>query len=404
MKLITNELKRFINTYCSESYNEISKLVVFRPSQINILQTIHQCIMNAHVDFHHNAQIIEIENIPKGKLYNDIDKIFIQIIENTLIQQKTFKMTIGARTIYVSFFDDKSKSHSSKKWDDYLKKIYMWLTIISTISSNLCVKNLYVYIYLTHEKKQYPPNPATELGTTHANTAFTTSCTSNTEIHIYRQEEWFKVFIHETFHSYGLDFSTMNNGPANKKMREIFGVQGDVRLFESYCEIWGEIIHLCFLAHFEMVHSPKWENLELFVEKVRNMLVYEIVFSQLQSAKVLKHNHLTYDDIIHHREKVSRKYKEKPAMFSYHVIKSILLFFANDFIEWTMIHNRGSFNFQKTQQNIDKYIQFIREHSADLTYINTMKMTEQCLDNATQLSVFRNDIALNTLRMTLHEM
>jgi hypothetical protein len=405
MKLITSQLKSFIDHNCREPYNEIAKTFKLSSSQSSIFQNIHELIRNAHIEWHNNnyTTVSEIENIPKGQLYNDIPENFIRIIETTLIQQKTFKMNIGGRDIFVSFFADAHKSYSAKKWNDYLKKIYIWLTIISQFASTTCVTTLNVYIYLTHEKKQLPADPNTALGRTHANTAFTTSCTSNTEIHLYREEEWFKVFIHETFHSYGLDFSTMENTLANEKIHQIFGINGDVKLYESYAEIWAEIIHICFLVHFEMIHSPKWENVDNFVSKIKDKLIYEITFSLLQCAKVLKHNGLIYEDIIGSNEKVSKIYKEETPLFSYYVVKSVLLFFANDFAEWTMIHNRGSFNFQKTQQNVDAYIRFVQKHAIHPKYTKTMKMIEECLNKSQQKSVLKNEPALNTMRMTLHE-
>jgi hypothetical protein len=351
--------------------------------------------------------IIEIDQIPQGELYNDIPNNFIKIIEASLSQQKTFQMNIGGRDIFVAFYADANKSHSPKKWGTYLKKIYIWLSVVSHFASAACVKTLYVYIYLTHEKKQLPADPSTALGRNHANTAFTTSCTSNTEIHLYREEEWFKVFIHETFHSYGLDFSTMDNGPANAKIHEIFGVSRDVRLYESYTEIWAEIIHICFLVHFQMVKSPKLENIDNFVSKIRDILIYEITFSLLQCAKVLKHSGLSYEDIAKQdaasKQKVAAMYKEETPLFSYYIVKSVLLFFANDFVEWTMIHNRGSFNFQKTQTNVNAYIQFIQKHSKTQEYVKTMKSMEECLNRSSQNSVFRNEVGLNSMRMTLHE-
>jgi hypothetical protein len=408
MKPITSELKTFIDNNCRDPYNEIAQTFRFTSSQSSILQNIHELIRNAHIEWHNHPEMIaEMENMPKGQLYNDIPENFIVIIESTLSQQKTFKMNIGGRDIFVSFFADAHKSHSDKKWADYLKKIYIWLTVISQFASTTCVKTLYVYIYLTHEKKKLPADPNIALGRTNANTAFTTSCTSNTEIHLYREEEWFKVFIHETFHSYGLDFSTMDNGPANKKINQIFGITGDVRLYESYTEVWAEIIHICFLVHFEMVNAPKWENVDNFVSKIRDILIYEITFSLLQCAKVLKHSGLTYEDIAKQdsvsKQRVANLYKEETPLFSYYIVKSILLFFINDFVKWTMIHNRGSFNFQKTQQNVDAYIRFIQTHSIHPKYTKTMKMVELCLNNSEQTSVFKNESGLNTMRMTLHE-
>jgi len=406
MKPVTSELKRYIDKNYKLPYEEISTFH-FSSRQTDIVNNIHTLIRTAHLDWHNNKQSIEeLEHFPKGGMYHDIPENFIRIIEKNLKQQKVFKTSIGNRTINVIFYADAFKSHSPRKWLEYLKKIYIWLTIISQFASNACVNTLSVFIYLTNEKKRLPKDPATSLGRTHANTAFTTSCTSDTEIHLYREEEWFKVFLHETMHSYGLDFSTMENTSANKKIREIFGVSGDVRLYESYAEIWAEIIHICFLSHFEMIDSPIL-NITSYTKNIEKMLVYEITFSLLQCAKILKHNGLSYDDIAKQddmsRAKVSKLYKEETPLFSYYVVKSILLFFSNEFIEWTMIHNRGSFNFQKTSQNVDAYIQFIQKHSKNAKYIKTMKMVEECLARSKTNSLGEPSMSETTMRMTLHE-
>jgi hypothetical protein len=153
-----------------------------------------------------------------------------------------------------------------------------------------------------------------------------------------------------------------------------------------------------------MVNAPKWENVDNFVSKVRDILIYEITFSLLQCAKVLKHSSLSYEDIATgSKERVASLYKEETPLFSYYIVKSILLFFSNEFAEWTMIHNRGSFNFKKTQQNVDAYIRFIQQHSVQPKYTKTMKMVEECLNKSEQTSVFKNEPGLNSMRMTLHE-
>ena len=69
----------------------------------------------------------------------------------------------------------------------------------------------------------------------HCNSAVTTSCTPHGEIILYRTEEFIKVFIHETFHTLGLDFSNMPLTSFNKKVRQIFPINSEFNLFEAYC-------------------------------------------------------------------------------------------------------------------------------------------------------------------------
>jgi hypothetical protein len=68
-----------------------------------------------------------------------------------------------------------------------------------------------------------------------------------------------------------------------------------------------------------------------------------------------------------------------------------------------MIHNRGSFNFQKTQQNVDSYISFIQKHSKNPKYIKVIKMVDACLHQSKKDGRRENKLGENTMRMTLHE-
>ena len=405
MKEISKEIREYIQSHYKKPYKEIVKMLRFSQMQEGVLNNIHNLITDANIKWYDEAKntIFEIDNIPKGTLYHDIPENFKKIIDTSLKQEKTYEMTIASRKITVTFYDDANKSHSVKKWTEYLKKIYIWISVISKFASSSCAEHLFIYIYLTKEKKQLPDDISTLIGRKHANTAFTTACTPNTEIHLYREEEWFKVFIHETFHSYGLDFSTMENNNFTQQILEIFGIHSDVRLYESYTEIWAEIIHICFFVHFSMIKNHKLENLDKYIQKIEEIMAIEVVFSMIQCAKILKRHNLTYEDISSkNRLKILEKYKEETPVFSYYIVKSILLFSINDFIEWTMIHNRGTIQFHKTNHNVKMFIGFIEKHSTIPKYRELMKMVENCVNIHTNNQPTSISI-LKTLRMTVHE-
>jgi len=139
MKPITSHLKTFIDKNCKSPYNEIARTFRLSSSQSSIFQNIHELIRDAHIEwFNSSPMIVEIETLPQGQLYNEIPSNFIQIIEASLSQQKTFQMNIGGRDIFVAFYADANKSHSTKKWGTYLKKIYIWLSVISHFASTAC--------------------------------------------------------------------------------------------------------------------------------------------------------------------------------------------------------------------------------------------------------------------------
>jgi hypothetical protein len=78
---------------------------------------------------------------------------------------------------------------------------------------------------------------------------------------LYRMEEWFKVFIHETFHCLGLDFSGMNVSNSNKQILQLFpgcSRDMDVRVYETYCEIWAETLDCTVPSDFAAAENEPW--------------------------------------------------------------------------------------------------------------------------------------------------
>jgi len=150
---------------------------------------------------------------------------------------------------------------NEKEMMKYVERMFIWLSIAYAYSPVNCAKNLNVYLYLTDLKKMLPTIDASPIDWEHANTAFTYSCREEhisshnenndnkeiSEINIFREEEWFKVFIHETIHCMGLDFSHMDTGFSNSKIHSIFNINVDVKLFESYTECLAEIMNSIFL-------------------------------------------------------------------------------------------------------------------------------------------------------------
>ena len=138
-------------------------------------------------------------------------------------------------------------------------------------------------------KKLLPDSSVTILGVNNANTAVTYSCYDPGEILIFRKEEWFKVFIHETFHSFGLDFSTMNTDKFNKKMKKLYPINSTFNISETYTETWAEIINCVFKSYY----SVKPNDVSLFLTYSEFLLQIERIFSLYQCDKVLKYISLT---------------------------------------------------------------------------------------------------------------
>ena len=187
----------------------------------------------------------------------------------------------------------------------FLQRIQLAVQLLTHYSPPPCHHSpLHLYIYLTKARKNIPVHPDQILDENHANTAFTTSCnltaTPQTQepkyIILFREEEVFKVLLHELFHALGLDFS--HDSMATQKtatfIREHFGITlPDIRLFETYCETWATILH-CLILAFLKTPSQQPITPEKVIQEFFRLFAYEQNFVLFQCAKVLHYHQLSY--------------------------------------------------------------------------------------------------------------
>jgi hypothetical protein len=198
-----------------------------------------------------------------------------------------------------------------------------------------------VYVYLTAFKKLLPSHNQ-DLDMSHINTAFTTSCPVDAEITIYRREEWFKVFIHETFHSFGLDFAGITGDSCNATLKTMFHLDIDYNAFEAYTELWAEIINAIFCAR-DLI-NPKCKDFESnLLKTTEDIINVERQYSFIQMVKVLNHKGIRYIDLIN--DNLNSTYSEKTNMFAYFVVKTLIIFNINSFFTWCKSNNTNILQF-----------------------------------------------------------
>ena len=360
-----------------------------------------------------------------------------------------------------------------KKSASYFKycvlKIYIWLKLLSKYSSIECGKNLECFIYLTPFKRKLPScsgietasnvyhyndSPENELdedddkenmhgagnkkgnviGASHVNGGVSDVCQTDGRIVVYRREEWFKVLIHETMHNYGLDFSTLNISSANKKLQSIFAIQTDIKIFESYCEIWARIMNVFFESYFEMnrynrtlfrpslttrkkfinnIHKQHFVSLknghkyvgtdkkERFLNIFYDNIQHESVFSIFQCVKVLNFMGLDYNIISNCNDAnyviVKKLYKEQTNVFAYYIIVAVLIANFNNFILWCIDNNTNLFNFKKENASVDSFVMFISKNYKNNDLLKMIVGLEKRLENRAP----NDEILLTTMRMTV---
>ena len=350
---------------------------------------------------HHTITMKGDDLFPKGNSYGYITQEIKTDFENLKKIGKIYSFVIGSRkfTIYLiqPVYPSMRINHTRliSMFDKMVEQMYTWLFIASTFAESNCSPNLSIYVYLTNHKKNLAAamiNSREPILKIHVNTAFTMACpqAQENEIYIYRKEEWFKAFIHETFHSLGLDFANLPESIANNAIFSIFPVKCDLRFYEAYSETWAEIINVIFSCANKYRHTDDYMrsgryNIQKLCKMVDVTLHTEKIFSLFQCVKILQHYKLEYNDLYDKTEesiqKRDRRYNERTNVFSYYILKSIMMFFYNDFIEWCVIHNAGSISFKKTLKNTVQFVGFIKQKYNDVNFLKAIKLMENWFSN-----------------------
>jgi hypothetical protein len=245
-------------------------------------------------------------------------------------------LEIGKRTIRL-FFVVREKSFSKFMEDlpKYLSHLKTWFCFLDEIAPEACAETLTIKIFLTDEKKELPSMRGDIIGVDNVNSAFSDVCKKNGEIIIYRQEEWFKILIHECLHNYGLDFSLMDQSVMASDLFKVFPLGmniGDALLSETYTETWAEILNLAFIS-IDLLRDKysvaDWNTFSLYFHF---LIQIELIHSLAQTQKILYHYDLSYEDLL--ERKSACKYKQNSHVFEYYVLKSVLLSNYPDFLCW----------------------------------------------------------------------
>ena len=194
-------------------------------------------------------------------VFKDIKKY----METYYTHKMIYSFKVEHRKIEVIFYLQDYDEKKVTLCGERMEKIITLLFFLSRYSNNKCSKNLKIHCCLTNLRKQLPSNMLDVLDVEHINTAVTTSCTTSGSLIIYRQEEWFKVLIHELFHVMGLDFSATHSDMYTSKLREELNVDSEYLVYETYCEFWATIINTLFYTYFVLYSLSDLDEIVLMI-------------------------------------------------------------------------------------------------------------------------------------------
>ena len=347
------------------------------------------------------------KQFPKGNGYHHIVEEIKQTFENQTKIGKHYTFTIGSRVFNIHLIKPALQEDVKiyKKFDKMVFKIYIWLFICNHFANAMCSPSITIYVYMTNHKKKLPIIDHAVVDQINANTAFTSACPlASNEIYIFREEEWFKVLIHESFHAFGLDFATMQEEDAEKQMFSIFPVMCKLRFYETYTESWAEIIHVIFVS-VNTYPSESMIDIRKLAKIIERNIYNEQIFSMFQCTKVLQHMGLKYRQLYEMTDQAKKlrheRYKEETHVFSYYVLKCIIMFHYNEFIEWCSLYNNGSIQFTKTPENIQRLFEFIKARYNSVEYLKTIEIFENWF--SAQGVKYEGKMESETMRMSISE-
>ena len=259
--------------------------------------------------------------------------------------------------------------------DSIIHHTYLWLSFVNDYVDPECAQNVNIFLFMVSNMKYVPHEHNEVIGLDHVNTAFTYSCLPNTDIYIYREEEWYRALIHETFHTLGLDFIRMGTTTIHSYEAEIKKMWPvpipDMRIYETYCEMWAEVLNVMFYVYHENTHllsSGGRLPLRELKRQWADCMFYERAFSVWQCTKLLAHYNIEYEYL----PKRAALYKENTQGFSYYVLKCILTVHIKHFLHFCAIQwkDRYSVQFKLNGTNLRNYCNLFTRfaHSPPMTY------------------------------------
>jgi len=367
-----------------ENYNLCDKMLKVLPMRPVRSANYEALLKSLYEDLSHQfdlsvptdtVQLVKTSDTPHfGK-----EDIFIpalirdKIRATTEVTQSIFRFNLpSGREVHVYvWIPHKNRVDYSKKVSE---KIYRWMRFLDHHASCACSKRLTIYIYLTKIRKTLPPPPK-PLERTEVNSAFTFACRTNNEIYIFREEEWFKVLIHETMHSLGLDFSDIHYPQASQNIRDLVfsGVSAEyINLAEAYTETWAEVFNILVTVYTITREKAYTRTVSQIVGKC---LYYEKCWALVQMFKVLIHQNTTYLNLLYGEEYIEHDSR----VFSYYGLKAVLMFHLEEFVLWCREHRRPTepvFMFKSEPETIDSLGTFMIEHATHPLLVTSMEALE----------------------------
>lgn len=380
------------NSILTELYNDIQEANYYIKKEIKYRYTI--------------KKIQTATQITKPQNYNtrNFPDMVRNHINEVMMSEICYTFSLYHRNIRIIFIvENDNIMLEIEKYNKYLHIIATWLYILNMYAHKECSSNLNIYFYFTSLKKNLPNSNIYILDETNVNTAFTTTCSKDSEIIIFRKEEWLKVFIHETFHNFGLDFSTLNNDITYECIKNIYKVKSSINAYEAYTEFWAEIINASLSSYYNTTNH----NINEFLSDCELYINFERIYSVFQLVKTLDFMGLQYNDLYSNSKQSEilrdNLYKENTNVLAYYIIKTVLMNNYQGFLSWCKTNNLSLIDFKKTAGNQRQFCEFIEKNYKTQSLLYNIRQCQIFLDKIKKKKEI-NKFILTNMRMSITEL
>lgn len=328
-----------------------------------------------------NDSILEIDNIPINDGFVEINKTLVkpkdfqiipELLQNdintNLIYQTVYKYNIFDKeiTIYIT-----EEQYNIEEYNECIRRMLILFSTYLKYSTKKCSNKLSIFLFFSKLEKTLPEY-GEQIERHNLNNAYTYPCTENSELIIYRKEEWFKVFCHETMHNLGLDFSAKDDTISRELILQLFPIKSNVRLYEAYTETWAKIMNCVFCS----IYGYK-DNFDNFIYRFNYLISKERSFALLQTVKILNYMGLKYQDLYGIENGNRDKYYEKTYLISYFVINAIMLNNYQEFIIWCLKNNTNVLHFDNENHEAKQILlcKFIKDYHNSEMIIKRFDLT-----------------------------
>ena len=348
------------------------------------------------------------------------------ILTNTNSKIVTYKNIIKGKT-YIFDFIMYNDEISILNLDLIVEKMLLVLQLIIAISNNESRNGQHVTFFLTPFQKKLNSNNNSNnsnnssnsninnvLGAKNVNSGFTYPNLINGLTFIYRKEEFFKVFIHESIHYYGIDKALhkdfSNDAKYNinyNKFINSFNISpqyiADIGINEGLTEYWTFIIYLIAQSYKKSI------ALATFIYEFENSYKLELLHIIFQVIKILNYNKLTYSEFL---TKSSNKYKETSHIFSYYIVKTLLVYNHADLLKSAMFNinfsSSSSLNIalKSDPNSINTFFIKLLSYASDSRFINIINKVTTYISNYSKTnvrSIYKQKIILSNLMMMYND-